>query len=140
MYHVKVYSICTNLSRKDYPSNFLLDAHKDFIGKPVYNAYASTSEKEIGTIVDAWLGDNELCLALRVCAKLLPLHSISLCDVRFALCWQMVINAGTRQLERLSGLSCYLNSATDYGKDQRVVWTFASSLSLLNGETLVSPK
>jgi hypothetical protein len=127
MFHVKVYSVLTNIHH-DYEMNSLFDAHKDFIGEPVYDSL--WVKFPIGIIVDAWLNNDKLCLLLRICATLLPFESR---HIRFFVTWSMVIDAETKQLERMNNLSCYVGSARNGpDKDQQVTWTYTSSLSLLN--------
>ena len=131
MYHVKVYSVLTNTHR-DYAIGFLFDAHKEFIDKPVYD-YSSWPKAHVGTIVDAWLSNDKLCLLLRLCARLLPLNKIPLLDIRFSVAWSMLIDAGTKQLERMNDLSCYVGTLQNgHDVDQQVTWTYVNSLSLLN--------
>lgn len=131
MYHVKVYSILTN-TRHDYAIGFLFDAHKDFIDKPVYD-YSAGPKAQVGTIVDAWLDNDNLCLLLRMCAGLLPLAFIPLPDIRFSVAWSMLIDAGTKQLERMNGMFCCLGSVRHgFQDEQQVTWTYVSSLKLLN--------
>lgn len=131
MYQVKVYSILTNTCH-DYAIGFLFDAHKDFIDKPVYD-YAVGPKAQVGTIVDAWLDNDKMCLLLRICAGLLPLHRMPLHDIRFSVAWSMLIDAGTKQLERMNGMFCCVRSVQHgFQEDQKVTWTYVSSLKLLN--------
>lgn len=133
MYHVKVCPALERHSkmRHDLPLSMIWNIHKEFIGKPVMMSVGNWEPVQIGEIVHVWLNEkDDVCLLLRIAERYVPKAKET---VGFALAWTALINSNNEMCERVENLrSLMVLREVLIADDQKVTWTFVSSLQLLN--------